>query len=315
MGPLGLRRRRARAQARPRRPHANRLPAPTPLPPRGGRRAGSGNGGGDGRGGGARSARGASRPPAGRSGRGGARVLPTERPAARRGPAAAAAARRLRAPWARRHPRGAAPARSRGARRRASRRLQGPGRPAAGRRAPDSRIPTQRSARRAALLGGSSARPGAGCTCSSAGPQPTLGRQPRRETNPSAARPAGRPTPSRRRRHPRVPLRRAARRHRRPGRGRTELGSWCRPARCGGMPNRRRGCEIAPARLAAHAWGGEAGTAAGMPGDAPTAGGGCRRALAAARVLGVRSRGGRAGLEAERRLPPTPNGGCLMRAR
>lgn len=189
---------------RPRRPHANRLPAPTPLPPRGGRRAGRRERGrGRGRGGGGEErARGARRAPgaAGRSGSGGARLQPAKRPPARRGPAPAATARRLLALQPRRHPRGAAPGRS-------------PGRPPApllGLAPPSGAEPAgcgmQDAGEPHSDTGGPAwlpplARPGAPrssaaaplvqaarCTCSSAGPQPTLGQHSPGETNPSAAR-------------------------------------------------------------------------------------------------------------------------------
>ncbi|XP_074237677.1 uncharacterized protein LOC141580507 [Saimiri boliviensis] len=114
----------------------------------------------------------------------------------------------------------------------ASRRLQWPRRPAAGCRAPASRIPTRRAGLGAAVLGGCSASPAMRRTCSSAGPQPTLGRRSPGETNPSAARRAS--GPARSPQPPAAPRRRRRRRRRRPKRVKLRRTAPLSPPRAGG---------------------------------------------------------------------------------
>ncbi|XP_045293827.1 translation initiation factor IF-2-like [Leopardus geoffroyi] len=161
------------------------------------------------------------------------------------------------------------------------------------------------------------------CTCSSAGPQPTLGQHSLGETNPSAARRAsGRarlaPAAARGSAPPpesQTPASCAvAAASPGPGAFGASAAGAVGPAAEGDPRASRRGFEIGPRRrcrvtLAEV----KPETASGIPDDAdlrPEVG--SRRALAAGRVRCAPSRRGRAGLQAEWRLPPTPNGGFLM---
>ncbi|XP_027446497.1 translation initiation factor IF-2-like [Zalophus californianus] len=249
--------------------------------------------------------------------------------------AAAVAARRLHALQPRRHPRGAAPGPIPGA----------PARAAAGPRAAfrgRAAWPRDAGRRKAAFRHRGPtwpppppfARPGAprfSAALREPGRQGAPVLQPAR-SQPSAstlwerpirAQRGGRaaglaslpPPAAPRRRRPRVKLQRAAPS---PPRARVR-GRTGSPRRVLSDPPRRephnpqRNRNHTPAPLPGHAWEGETGDRVGDPRRrGPRAGGGSRRALAAGRVLCARIRGGRAGLQAEWRLPPTPNGGFLM---
>ncbi|XP_053441913.1 translation initiation factor IF-2-like [Nycticebus coucang] len=285
------------------------------LPPRpspreaGGGRGGERGGGDAGRGGGGEElGRGARRAPcaAGRSGSGGVRLQPAERPPARRGPApAVATARLLRALQPRRHPRGTAPGPLPGAPARAATRprlaFRGrAGRPRGAKRrraAFRHRGPAWQPLARPGALRSSAAAPRAGavrCTCSSAGPQPTLGQHSPGETNPSAARRASGPARLGSPRSRRPPLRTAAaaaresnsseRRCREPGAHRAPAEGVRRPA-SEGTRQPGRGLENSPSALRGRAWGAEAGDRVGDPWQrGPRAGGGSGGTPAAGRM-------------------------------